>query len=154
MYVRNLEIIRRITQVCAIMASIGLPIGIFISFFIPVGYTHHEEVIGTITHYWSEPILRGEQGIFFIVLLVGILAANGSIKRYYKKRVVEEQEGKSQKQGLSRDQIIPSQVEIQSISGAGSQVQTIVKGMKFCSACGERIKTVAQFCEFCGNPQK
>lgn len=71
MNIKNLEITRRIVQVITIVASVGLALLVY---FTPWSQE-------TVIHY---NLFRG---LAYFLPMIGLLVINGSVKRYFKRRV-------------------------------------------------------------------
>ena len=152
MNIRNLEIVRRTVQLIAVMATVGLSIGGYVS-CAPIDYIEYVEVIGSVTMTRTVPIFNFIPSIICIISLAGILTFNGSVKRYFKRRDREEREFSRQQQELNQIKEVASRMSVQENQSSHSQVQAIMHKVKFCMACGQKINDIAQYCEFCGTPQ-
>ncbi len=74
MNVKNLEMTRRIVQVTTIVASIGL---VILGSFTPWS----QEIVTELFHY------NLFLGLTYFLPMIGLLVINGSVKRYFNRRV-------------------------------------------------------------------
>ena len=129
MNVKNFEITRRVVQIITIVTSMGLiPLGLFNPWSTERVVEQIQLGTGTFTSVYSVFHYNIYLGLAYFLPMIGLLAINGSVKRYFKRKEAD----------ISTVRVSP--VETISVSQGGfngQQSQSIgPRNVKMCIICG------------------
>ena len=144
MHVKNFEITRRIVQIITIVTSMGLaPLGFFTPWSTERIVEQTQLGTGTFTSVYSVFHYNIYLGLAYFLPMIGLLAINGSVKRYFKRRA----------ENISTVRVSP--VETISVSQGGfndQQSQSIgLRNVRMCIICGQPNNSNGSYCSYCGN---
>ncbi len=139
--IRRLEIARIIIRIITIVASVGL---VPLTFFAPWSSEQILEDYGTYGSAYTVYHFNIYLAIAYILPVVGLLATNGSVKRYLKRQRAET---------FLPIRVSPTETVLMAQdTSKNQQTQQIrVVKLRHCVICGQPNDYNAKFCKYCGN---
>ena len=139
--IKKLEISRMIIRIITILAFVGfLPLAIFT----PWSSERIVEDYGTYGSAYTVYHFNIYLAIAYVLPVIGLLATNGSVKRYLKRQRAET---------FLPVQVSPTETVLMAqYSSKNQQTQQIrVVKLRHCVICGQPNDYNAKFCKYCGN---